>query len=113
MCHGCVAIQVRVPVCAGVGAEPVHGEEATGSDDCGEVQYMQVHGLQGRRDWFTAAGVYGQRADYGGGGWDGDSSRWRGDPNGRFGGEHRLASPFSCAGHQHPLRKPSAAESQM
>ena len=33
MCHGCVAIQVRVPVCAGVGAEPVQGEEAAGSDD--------------------------------------------------------------------------------
>ena len=27
----------------------------------------------------AAAGLYGERADYGGGGWDGDSSRWRGD----------------------------------
>ena len=46
MCHGCVAIQVRVPVCAGVGAEPVQGEEAARSDDCGEVQYIQIRGLR-------------------------------------------------------------------
>ena len=53
-----------------MGAEPVQGEEAARSDDCGEVQYIQVRGLHGRRDWFAAAGVYGDRADYGGG-WDG------------------------------------------
>ena len=87
-----------------MGAEPVQGEEAAGSDDCGEVQYIQVRGLQGRRDWFATAGVYGERADYGGGGWGGDSSRWRGDSNGRFGREYRLASPLSCAGHQRHLR---------
>ena len=49
--------------------------------------------------------------DYGGGGWDGDSSRWRGDQNGRLGREHTLAPPLSCAGHQRRLGKQATSGS--